>query len=67
VVEAVLAVLRGYRLEGDEAIHAVRLIRSSLHGFVTLERAGGFQIPLALDETFERLVTMLDRGLRGLT
>lgn len=67
VVEAVLAVLRDYRLEGDEAIHAVRIIRSSLHGFVTLERTGGFQIPLALDETFQRLVTMLDRGLRGLT
>jgi AcrR family transcriptional regulator len=68
VVGVVLAVLRGYQLEGDDAIHAVRIVRSSLHGFVTLERAGGFQIPLALDETFGRLVTMLDRGLRaGLT
>jgi AcrR family transcriptional regulator len=64
VVGAVLAMLRGYRLEGDEAIHAVRIIRSSLHGFVTLERAGGFQIPLELDETFARLVAMLDGGLR---
>ena len=64
VVDAVLAVLRGYSLQGDDAIHAVRIVRSSLHGFVTLERAGGFQIPLALDETFDRLVAMLDRGLR---
>jgi AcrR family transcriptional regulator len=63
LVGVVLAVLRGYGLEGDDAIHAARIVRSALHGFVTLERAGGFEIPLELDESFARLLAMLDRGL----
>ena len=58
-----LAVLRGYGLDGDDAIHAVRIVRAALHGFVALEIGGGFGLPLALDETFERLIAVLDRGL----
>ncbi|HEY2769932.1 MAG TPA: WHG domain-containing protein [Solirubrobacteraceae bacterium] len=64
VVDVVLAVLRGYGIEGGEAIHATRIIRSAFHGFVTLERVGGFAIPLELDETFARLLATLDQGLR---
>ncbi len=68
VVGVVLAVLRGYALEGEEAIHATRIVRSALHGFVALETAGGFGLPLDLDETFARLIRTLDGGLRaGLT
>jgi len=63
VVGVVLAVLRGYGLVGEEAIHAARIVRSALHGFVTLEGSEGFGIPLDLDETFTRLVATLDRGL----
>ncbi len=63
VVEVALAVLRGYGLEGDEAIHAARTIRAALHGFVTLESEAGFAIPLSVDDSFERLVAVLDRGL----
>jgi AcrR family transcriptional regulator len=65
VVDVVLAVLRGYDLEGDEAIHAVRIVRAALHGFVTLETGGGFGLPLALDESYARLVDVLDRGLHA--
>jgi AcrR family transcriptional regulator len=63
VVEVVLAVLRGYGLEGDDAVHAARIVRSALHGFAALETGEGFGIPLDLDETFARLVTVLDQGL----
>jgi AcrR family transcriptional regulator len=66
LVELILAVLRGYGLEGDEAIHGARIVRSALHGFVSLESETGFRIPLALDETFARLVAVLDQGLAGL-
>lgn len=62
-VEIVLAVLAFYRLEGDAAIHAVRGLRSALHGFVSLEAAGAFGIPLDLDESFSRLVRLLIGGL----
>lgn len=65
LVDLILAVIGGYGLEGDDAIHAVRIVRAALHGFVSLEQLGGFAIELALDESFERLVRMLDLGLRS--
>lgn len=43
-----------------------RVIRSALHGFVSLERERGFGAPLALDESYARLVAVLDRGLAGM-
>jgi AcrR family transcriptional regulator len=65
VTDVVLAVLRGYDLHDADAIHAARAIRVALHGFVSLEADDGFAIELPLDETFEWLVAMLDRGLRA--
>lgn len=65
VVDVVVAVLRGYGLEGEAAIHAVRTIRAALHGFVLLEAEEGFGIPLSVDESFERMVSVLHRGLEG--
>jgi AcrR family transcriptional regulator len=63
-VEVVLAVLRAYHLADDEALHATRCLRSALHGFVSLETGGGFGMPLDIDRSFERLLAMLDAGLR---
>jgi hypothetical protein len=63
VVEVVVAVLRGYGLEGDDAIHATRIVRAALHGFAALEAGEGFGIALPPDDTFARLVAVLDRGL----
>ncbi|HWK18736.1 MAG TPA: TetR-like C-terminal domain-containing protein [Solirubrobacteraceae bacterium] len=63
VVGVVLAVLRGYELEGEEAIHGARIVRSALHGFVGLEIDAGFGLPISLDDTYARLVAVLDRGL----
>jgi AcrR family transcriptional regulator len=62
-VEVVYAVLRGWDLEGDDAVHAARAFRSAIHGFAALESAGGFAIPVDLDESFERLVATLAGGL----
>jgi AcrR family transcriptional regulator len=61
----VLAVLRGFRLEGSEAIHGARALRSTAHGFGMLEAAGGFGYREDLDESFDRLVTMVVNGLRA--
>jgi AcrR family transcriptional regulator len=63
--EAVLAVLASYGLRGEEALHAARGLRSVAHGFATLEVAGGFGIPLDLDESFDRLLRAFVAGLRG--
>jgi AcrR family transcriptional regulator len=62
-VDVVLAVLRAWDLEGDDAVHAARGFRSAVHGFVALETAGGFGIPVDLDVSFERLIATLATGL----
>ncbi|WP_031004919.1 TetR/AcrR family transcriptional regulator [Streptomyces sp. NRRL F-5727] len=41
-VELTYGMLRGYRLAEPDLTDAVRLLRSTFHGFVTLEAAGGF-------------------------
>jgi AcrR family transcriptional regulator len=63
LVETLVAVLRGYGLEGDDAVHAARIVRASLHGFAALENGDGFGMPLDLDDTFARLIAVLDHGL----
>lgn len=63
-LEPVLAVLSSCGLNGEEAIHAARGIRSIAHGFATLEVARGFGMSLAPDESFRRLVQTFVNGLR---
>ena len=63
VLSLVLAVLRGYGLEGDTAIHAARSLRAALHGFTALETSGGFGIPVDPDISFAWMLEALDRGL----
>jgi AcrR family transcriptional regulator len=64
VLEAIAAVLRGYGIPADQTDHALRTLRSLLHGFATLQAAGGFQWSADPDETFEWLIGFVDRGLR---
>ena len=63
IVETILSVLQGYGLDRREGIHAIRALRSTVHGFAALEIAGGFGIPLDVDKSFEWLVAALLRGL----
>jgi AcrR family transcriptional regulator len=65
LVGLLFAVLRGYGLAEDDTVHAARAVRSALHGFVLLETAGGFGRPQDVDESYERLVDLLDAGLRS--
>lgn len=46
-------------LGSDDVIHQVRILRSALHGFVSLERSGGFGLPQSLDQSFDELCTAL--------
>jgi 2-keto-3-deoxy-L-rhamnonate aldolase RhmA len=63
VVQVVLAVVQSFGLTGADAIHAVRGLRSLVHGFASLEASGGFGLPLDCDESFRRLVRIFIRGL----
>jgi len=62
-VDVMLAVMRGWDLEGDDAIHAVRAFRSAVHGFVAIEAADGFGMAVDVDASFDRLVASLAGGL----
>lgn len=64
-VDVGLAVMASFGLQGDDAIHAVRALRSLVHGFTTLEVSGGFGMPLDLDESFARLANLFIAGLQG--
>lgn len=59
------AMLRGYHLDPGEEVHALRALRSALHGFATLEALGSFQIDTDVDASFTWLVDFLDQGLRA--
>ena len=65
LVQLLFAVLRGYGHDRDDEVHATRAVRSALHGFVTLELLGGFGRPEDVDLSFDRLVDLLDAGLRA--
>ena len=64
-IEPVLAVLRGFSLDGRDAIHAARSLRAALHGFVTLEHIGGFGLDVDIDESFDWLVERLADALES--
>lgn len=59
------AVLRGYRLDPTQQIHALRMLRTVLHGFAMLEASGGFQLSTDVDDSFTWMVDFIDRGLRA--
>jgi AcrR family transcriptional regulator len=60
------AMLHGYRIDPGQEIHALRMLRTMLHGFATLEAAGGFRIDAAVEDSFTWLIDFVDRGLRSL-
>jgi AcrR family transcriptional regulator len=64
LLEVFLTVLRsGYGLDGSNAIHAARALRSACHGFVMLQTAGGFGLPESLDLSYDVLVQIIIDGL----
>ncbi|MBO1513385.1 TetR/AcrR family transcriptional regulator [Metabacillus bambusae] len=63
IVDLTIQVLNGYGLEKDAALHAVRGLRSILHGFSSLEQKGGFGLPLDLDISLHLLIDSFLAGI----
>ena len=63
IIEVALAILAPYKLSEEEAIHAIRGLRSIVHGFISLEGAGGFAMPVDLDASFHWLINVFVAGL----
>jgi AcrR family transcriptional regulator len=51
----------------SEQVHLTRAFRSAMHGFVMLERTGGFGMPESVDESFRRVVDLLVSAVRGVS
>jgi AcrR family transcriptional regulator len=66
VVGIVLDILEGYDIHDTDAIDATRAIRSTLHGFIALESAGGFGLPVDIGRSFDRLVDGLILALNAI-
>jgi AcrR family transcriptional regulator len=64
VVDLTVTVLQNYDLNDDLAFHAVRGLRSILHGFSSLEQRGGFKMELDLNESLEIIVMTFIHGMR---
>lgn len=64
-VLTIYAVLRGYGVDGADAVDAARALRSALHGFVSLEISGGFGLPRDVDRSFAHMVMSLDVAFRS--
>ncbi len=66
LVEIAMRTLTAYRLTDTEAVHVVRMLRSVVHGFATLEGSGGFGLSVDLDESFRQLLQVFIASLRQL-
>ncbi|WP_298210941.1 TetR/AcrR family transcriptional regulator [Ferrimicrobium sp.] len=65
LLSSLSAVLRGYRISSTEEIHALRMLRSMLHGFVTLEIEEGFRLDTDVNESFDWMIDAIDQTLRS--
>jgi AcrR family transcriptional regulator len=65
VVDSVAAALSDYGIGEVEMVHAIRTIRSVIHGFVLLEQDEGFQYSVDPGDTLDWMIAFFDRGLRA--
>jgi AcrR family transcriptional regulator len=65
VLNLLFRVLEAFTLDREDALHAVRGLRSIVHGFTTLELKQGFGLALDRDESFRRLLNHFIIGLKN--
>ena len=58
-------VLEPYNLSASDKIHAIRGLRSLMHGFASLEEAGWFAKPIDREESYQKLITIFIRGIES--
>lgn len=65
IVDVIVRILESFGCEGDAAVHGARIVRSAVHGFVTLEAASAFINPQETDDTFAALLDFVVAGFAG--
>ena len=64
ILEICIKILSGYGLDRRASLHAIRALRSIVHGFSSLEAAHGFGMPISIDESFRWLIDTFIAGLK---
>lgn len=62
LLAAVYGVLALYQ---GSTMHDARVVRAALHGFVSLEASGGFGTPVDVEQSFRRMIDLLDVAFGG--
>lgn len=65
IVDVVQALFEPYQLGERDTVHTVRALRSIIHGFVMLEKAGGFGMPVDREESYQFLIESFLIGLNA--
>lgn len=65
IVSVLYDIFAGFGIRDDDSLDAVRFVRSTLHGFVSLELVDGFKMAGSVDHSFERLVSATGQALAG--
>lgn len=56
ILRLLYRLLEPFRLTEEEAVHAIRGLRSLLHGFASLETVGGFRMAVDKDISLKRII-----------
>ncbi|MNC62351.1 hypothetical protein D3C75_1123660 [compost metagenome] len=65
MLSLIIRLLSGYELDAEDELHAVRGLRSLLHGFAALENKGGFGMPLDTNISLNWLISAFIAGIRS--
>jgi AcrR family transcriptional regulator len=65
MMQLTVCLFSDYRLSAKNVIHAVRGLRSLLHGFVAIEAVGAFRLKVDLTESYTRSIECFLEGLKS--
>jgi AcrR family transcriptional regulator len=63
MIDLLIQLLATFSLEEQQALHLVRGLRSIVHGFATLQRAGGFQMNFDVEDSLLYTIQILCKGI----
>jgi len=65
LMAVISVVLEPYNLSASDKTHAIRGLRSLMHGFASLEEAGWFIAPIDREESYQRLINIFICGIES--
>ena len=66
ILQLLYRLLEPFKLDEEQAVHAVRGLRSLLHGFASLEAAEGFRMSVDKDASLRFIIVRYMEGIQSL-